>query len=763
MNIVKVSVESLDGKQNILYDYDKNIPTEENIVQLLAKFEMPTKTNAYGLKLVQTNNGKIVDVYVTEDNFDDIKDGYFLKIVYSVSHQVSTIFLVLEKGDRQTCFNNLAHLYSDEGFIKELVKQEKHHVLVNFFIKQPDLTNEETTACLLTIIHLFKKGYIESICELFLNKLISILKEDAEVYGDQIKYTLSLLQKIMVSKNPKMEEWKEVIIKKKPLQEITPYIRIENTNLQYLTILLINTFVRYSSGIRRLQFIKEMNFKQTKADIYNHIIERWPNLEGNMEYELYVYQTFLLSLYTDALNSKTKLDEKKRKEFELDHKHQNFAERLTTMIEFEDNISRMKSVEDLLESIDENSAYTSHQTNRNSDTYSLCSMDDLLRHSKLSLNEESMEEISYLTFGALTYYKKYHYKNFNQTQIDETFFGPGIFVTSESVVKTLANILRIGQEPESSKGKYTFQPTIFNSTTKTPFFYELFSRTIWILSKTKNEMQGCPVPEYNKLMKVIEKQIKMVLEKRPGSFKKLTNIMLKTNYEAVKQKWQEEANDEFESLLKNNPCVQELRDHYIKINEQLVVEQRMHYLIAGSVFYKINEQKKIDHCFIKLFENRKQLLCYDYDEKLKRKKGDPHIISVSSISYLVEGKACPHKVNSITKDNRLIFSLIIDFSTYINIIAKDLKEGSYWLDGFNILLEKDSRSEAYGKELHDLVRMDLHMHLLELQNITIPKKPPPIPPLPYLTEKPPVPTKSPGLRLLKPKKSNGKSSLTIKV
>lgn len=40
MSIVKVSVESMDGRQNILYDYDKNASLEENVVRLLAKFEM---------------------------------------------------------------------------------------------------------------------------------------------------------------------------------------------------------------------------------------------------------------------------------------------------------------------------------------------------------------------------------------------------------------------------------------------------------------------------------------------------------------------------------------------------------------------------------------------------------------------------------------------------------------------------------------------------------------------------------------------------
>lgn len=74
------------------------------------------------------------------------------------------------------------------------------------------------------------------------------------------------------------------------------------------------------------------------------------------------------------------------------------------------------------------------------------------------------------------------------------------------------------------------------------------------------------------------------------------------------------------------------------------------------------------------------------------------------------------------------------------------------------LTEKSKRSETYYKELEELVTMDLSLHLLELQNIAIPKKPPPVPALPHPSEKPPVPAKSHGLRLLKIKKSNGKST-----
>lgn len=91
------------------------------------------------------------------------------------------------------------------------MKQEKHLVLFDFFVHQDDLKNDEAVACLLSIIHLFKLGYVETIEKPFLDKLMAILILDAEMYTDQIKYSISLLQKIMSSRNVKMSEWKEIV------------------------------------------------------------------------------------------------------------------------------------------------------------------------------------------------------------------------------------------------------------------------------------------------------------------------------------------------------------------------------------------------------------------------------------------------------------------------------------------------------------------------------------------------------------------------
>lgn len=73
-----------------------------------------------------------------------------------------------------------------------------------------------------------------------------------------------------------------------------PYIwRDDGTSLQYGILLLINTIIRLCKGEQKLQFIKEMNLKQNRDNIYKHIISR-NDLDRNTEHELYVLQTYIL-------------------------------------------------------------------------------------------------------------------------------------------------------------------------------------------------------------------------------------------------------------------------------------------------------------------------------------------------------------------------------------------------------------------------------------------------------------------------------------
>uniref|UniRef100_A0A6P7GY62 Uncharacterized protein LOC114343728 n=1 Tax=Diabrotica virgifera virgifera TaxID=50390 RepID=A0A6P7GY62_DIAVI len=106
----------------------------------------------------------------------------------------------------------------------------------------------------------------------------------------------------------------------------------------------------------------------------------------------------------------------------------------------------------------------------------------------------------------------------------------------------LAKILDIGLDPPDSK-KIFYQPIVFNSSAKNSFFLELFSRTMWLLSRTRREMKVSTIEDYPKLMRALKKQVKMVLNKRPLNFKELTTDMTNLNFDAVLKKWQVSSNN----------------------------------------------------------------------------------------------------------------------------------------------------------------------------------------------------------------------------
>ncbi|RZC35349.1 engulfment and cell motility protein 1-like, partial [Asbolus verrucosus] len=298
------------------------------------------------------------------------------------------------------------------------------------------------------------------------------------------------------------------------------------------------------------------------------------------------------------------------------------------------------------------------------------------------------------------------------------------------IIRMLAKLLHVGMDPDRSSTCY--QPTIFNCSSKTPFFWELFSRTMWLLSKTRREMKASTILDYEKVIHVLTKQVKLVLEEKPLDFKTLTERMVETNYEKVVEIWQREKKEELRSVLDTNPSVQVLKRRFAKQNQELIFEQRMIFVKAGTMFPKFNEKvSKINGNFIaKLSTSGRDVLICDFNA-ITKVAGATATYSLSSITHVVEGKACPHVINNSVKEPHLAFSLLINNEIWINFKAPDKKTASYWLDAFNLLLNKDNRSEYYKNELSELVEMDLVLHLMDLQNVTIPKRPPPVPKPPF--------------------------------
>nr|CAI5827497.1 unnamed protein product [Callosobruchus analis] len=481
--------------------------------------------------------------------------------------------------------------------------------------------------------------------------------------------------------------------------------------------------IRLCKGEKKLQMIKEMNYKQNRDSIYKYIIGNG-DLDQKMEHELYVLQTYLLSLYNEALETDINLNDNNlfnREDFELS---EDDVKRLTILMDFDEADRHLYDAAFSTESILRSSSIERVSI---ASIVSGKSFSSSYRSSTKSNMDQEVQcgTINYLTLEALRHYKKYYSKIFYQSQVEEKVYEPGIFVTSERIMKMLAKLLHIGVDIPDPRSRL-YQPIVFNCSPKIPFLLELFSRSMWLLSRTRREMKISTITDYPKVMQVLEKQLQMVLSRKPKDFERLTEYMTEITFEEVVAKWQEEKDKEFVDLMNNNASIIELKESLSKENEQYVISQRINILKEGQVFPKVTEKKTGKYIYVQLSRNEKDLLIYDINSsKYKEQRSLQDKISIGDITHIATGLNCKHV--RLCKSPYLAFSLIINSEKYINFIADDEKMACYWTDAFHILTNTPRRSTYYQEELDTIVEMDVRLKLLDLQNIVIPKLPPPVP------------------------------------
>ncbi|KAH1019193.1 hypothetical protein HUJ04_009047 [Dendroctonus ponderosae] len=719
--IAKISVEKFDSKEQTLFDFDKSAGLEENVASICHKLGLP-KSDVYGVKY-NPFASKMKNHYISESNFHEIKHGDCLKVVFSIKYIIRRIADNIRKQSpelRQIAFEDVARLSLDPIFIQELALSQEDKILVKVFVED-HLASEEQTGLLRTVVHLFSKGYIHDTSQNILDKTLKILR-NSDATNEELRFALSLLHKILISSNAKFSKWKERIVREVAITELNPYTwRTSSRDLQYSALLLINTIIRICKGEKKTKLIREMNLRKTRENIYSNIIKEG-SLDKSMEHELYVLQTHLLSLFSEALHSKISLDDNSlfsREEFEL---CSDDMRRITILMDFdEENIQNYVSVENLT-------------FNYRDSKLSLASMrsDPSSRVSRHVSENETDNTISHLTLEALRHYKKLHFSNFHQSQIEEQLYEPGIFVTSEKIVKMLASMLHIGLDPPDSKSTF-YQPVVFYCSSKTPFFLELFSRTMWLLSRTRREMKASTYADYPKVMHILQKQVRMALKTKPQDFKRLTEEMKSTSFQGVIENAQKEKEQEILNLIEDHPCVRDLKRQYMKKNELCVFQNRTNLLMEGDRFPKVLGKKAHGQIFVKLSKNLKDLQVYDVVD-VKAPNASHKLIqtfNIEDITHVVLGKTCQH--STLCQNPEQAFSIVVEHEEKIKFIAEDEKTACYWADGLFLLMKHDrpkKLSKYYTEELDQLVVMDIRLQLLELQNVPIPKNPPPVPPLP---------------------------------
>uniref|UniRef100_A0A8C8ADB5 Engulfment and cell motility 3 n=1 Tax=Otus sunia TaxID=257818 RepID=A0A8C8ADB5_9STRI len=235
------------------------------------------------------------------------------------------------------------------------------------------------------------------------------------------------------------------------------------------------------------------------------------------------------------------------------------------------------------------------------------------------------------------------------------------------------------------------------------------------------------------VLQVVREQITRTLSLKPTSLELFKTRVNALNYSEILKLRQTERLHQEETLA---VPVLELRERLKPELLELIRQQRLLHLCKGTLFRKISSRRRQDKLwYCRLSPNHKVLHYGDVEEGVHSPPIEslPEKIPVVDMKMLLMGKECPHmKEKSSGKQNKdvleLAFSIVYDVEEYcLNFIAPTRYEFCLWTDGLNVLLGKEMTSERTQTDLDVLLSMELKLRLLDLENISIPDTPPPVP------------------------------------
>ncbi|WAR12228.1 ELMO1-like protein [Mya arenaria] len=251
----------------------------------------------------------------------------------------------------------------------------------------------------------------------------------------------------------------------------------------------------------------------------------------------------------------------------------------------------------------------------------------------------------------------------------------------------------------------------------------------------------CHKETYIKVLSVVREQITRALDKNqmPKSFDAFKSKLVVLAYPELKKIWDAERQRREESKAQAKPIL-ELREMIKPEILELVRKHRLTYLEGGTRFHKYDNKGsrvKNKYQYWRLSANHKAFFYGDCEDKdTPALEQLPNKLAVHEIMEMVTGKNCAHVKQARNKlDSNIAFSLVLEGSRpdeekCFHFSANSEQEYMLWEDGINALLNNPMTSRQTKEDMDILLNMEIKLRLLETEGITIPKEPPPIPPLP---------------------------------
>uniref|UniRef100_A0A673BTT5 Engulfment and cell motility 2 n=1 Tax=Sphaeramia orbicularis TaxID=375764 RepID=A0A673BTT5_9TELE len=607
-------------------------------------------------------------LYITEQTRGEIKNGTILRLAISPGRAARQLLERIQSHGidaRLEALKELAKLSADPTFATEFINMEGIGTLAHF---------EMLAFTLTAFLELMDHGIVSwDLISLSFIKQIAGYVNQPMVDVSILQRSLAILESMVLNSHSLYHRVAQEIT----VGQLIGHLQVSNQEIQTYAIALINALFLKAPEDRRQEMASTLAQKHLRSIILNHVIRGNRPIKAEMAHQLYVLQVLTFNLLEERMM--TKMDPNDQAQRDIIFELRRIA------FDGENDPTGTEKRKAMYTKDYKMLGFTNHVNPAMDFTQTPPGM---------------------LALDNMLYLAKVH----QDTYIRVSFCKNLLFFAA-------------------NEGCNDYHPMFF---THDRAWEEFFCVCIQLLNKTWKEMRAT-AEDFNKVMQVVREQITRALAMKPSSLDQLKNKLRGLNYSEILRLRQSErmSQDDFQS-----PPIIELRERIQPEILELIKQQRLNRLCEGSCFRKLgNRRRQEKFWFCRLSLNHKVLHYGDLDESPQGEVPFELLsdkIPVSDIKSVVTGKDCPHmKEKSALKQNKevleLAFSVLYDPDETLNFVAPNKYEYCIWTDGLCALLGREMGSDLTRSDLDTLISMEMKLRLLDLENITIPEAPPPVP------------------------------------
>ncbi|XP_052815236.1 engulfment and cell motility protein 2-like isoform X2 [Mya arenaria] len=711
-NIKKVAV-TMAGQQALFMELDQNRPLAGIVEDICDKWNLQNTVD-YALQFSEASR----QTYITERNRADIQNGNVLQLTESPGQSAQNIMDRLNKGSREEkvdALKNLSLKCTDQTFAHEFINRDGLKLVISYVISgSKSFSGDPLMYLLRSFVALMEHNLVSwDILEPDFTKQVTSCISGARSAGEGCTQpALEILENVILHSTDKAKM--ETLDQHITADKIIPYLRSHSKDVQQCALAVINAMFMKSSQDKKQKLMACFHSKTFRNDITEYILPG--EVSQDMAHELYKHQRLMLNMYEERLKTAVNTS--------------NSAQVITVN----------KTVEELRRTAFDFSDIADSNTgpSRKSGIAK-----DL---KKLGFTDQSdpVKDFETAPPGLLALDNMIHFAQCHkETYIKVVLENCGraneqdcpFVQASLKLTNILCDLLKVGEQPYEDETCYY---PMFFSVDKP--LEEFFSVCIHLCNRTWKEMRASR-EDFEKVLSVVREQITRALDKNqmPKSFDAFKSKLVVLAYPELKKIWDAERQRREESKAQAKPIL-ELREMIKPEILELVRKHRLTYLEGGTRFHKYDNKGsrvKNKYQYWRLSANHKAFFYGDCEDKdTPALEQLPNKLAVHEIMEMVTGKNCAHVKQARNKlDSNIAFSLVLEGSRpdeekCFHFSANSEQEYMLWEDGINALLNNPMTSRQTKEDMDILLNMEIKLRLLETEGITIPKEPPPIPPLP---------------------------------